>query len=295
MIWGMIKKGGFSVILCIALGGCIQPLKIPHNNTSHGTYHTVVPKETVYAISKRFHTSAREIIEQNGLYPPYALSVGQVLFVPDAATYTVVKQDTLYSISRAYDVDMNMLAKENNIKAPYTLSMGQQLRIPSGKTKALSSPQQPAPTPKKTALIKKDSPQKKATPLPTTPKRTGRFDWPVKGKVISSFGNIGGGKHNDGINISAKRGTPIRAAENGVVAYAGNKLKGFGNLLLIKHSNGFVTAYAHADSLSVKRGQVVKKGQTIGKVGSTGNVKYPQLHFEIRKGTKAINPQTQLK
>ena len=87
----------------------------------------------------------------------------------------------------------------------------------------------------------------------------------------------------------------IKAAENGVVAYSGNELKGFGNLVLIKHSDGWITAYAHADKISVKKGMTVKKGQVIGEVGNTGNVKTPQLHFEVRKGTKASNPINYLK
>jgi murein DD-endopeptidase MepM/ murein hydrolase activator NlpD len=131
--------------------------------------------------------------------------------------------------------------------------------------------------------------------LPATPKRSGKFMWPVQGKVISGFGINKAGKRNDGINISADKGTPIKSAENGVVAYVGDELKGFGNLVLIKHDGGWITAYAHADSVSVKKGMTVKKGQVIGKVGSTGNVKTPQLHFEVRKGTKASNPMNYLK
>ena len=127
------------------------------------------------------------------------------------------------------------------------------------------------------------------------PARSGGFLWPVSGKVVSTFGSKGSGLHNDGINIEAPRGTPIRAAENGVVAYAGNEIRGFGNMLLIKHEDGWITAYAHADSLLVKRGDKVKKGDMIARVGSTGTVDRPQLHFEMRKGKRAVDPQSQLK
>ena len=113
--------------------------------------------------------------------------------------------------------------------------------------------------------------------------------------MLSSFGAKAKGLYNDGINISASRGTPVLAAENGVVAYAGNELRGFGNLLLIKHSGGWVTAYAHNETLLVRRGQKVKKGQVIAKVGSTGAVSSPQLHFELRKGKRAINPEKYLR
>ena len=127
--------------------------------------------------------------------------------------------------------------------------------------------------------------------MPSPPPRSGsKFLWPVQGKVVAGFGAQGKGYHNDGINISAPRGAEVRAADNGVVAYAGNELRGFGNLLLIKHSGGWVTAYAHNDKLLVKRGQKVRRGQIISKVGSTGAVSRPQLHFELRKRNKAVDP-----
>ena len=131
----------------------------------------------------------------------------------------------------------------------------------------------------------------KAKAVLAPPAITGKgFLWPVKGKVLSSYGGKSAGLQNDGINISAPRGAPVRAAENGVVAYSGNELRGFGNLLLLKHTGGWITAYAHNDTLLVKRGDKIKKGQTIAKVGSSGSVQNPQLHFELRKGKKAIDP-----
>jgi murein DD-endopeptidase MepM/ murein hydrolase activator NlpD len=122
------------------------------------------------------------------------------------------------------------------------------------------------------------------------PRAAARFAWPLPGKVIATFGPAGGGLHNDGINIAAALGTQVRAADNGVVAYAGNELRGFGNLLLIKHADGWTTAYAHNDKLLVQRGDTVTQGQVIATVGRTGNVDAPQLHFEVRKGTQAMNP-----
>jgi murein DD-endopeptidase MepM/ murein hydrolase activator NlpD len=112
----------------------------------------------------------------------------------------------------------------------------------------------------------------------------------VNGRIISSFGAKKGGLHNDGINIAAARGAPVRAAENGIVAYAGNELRGFGNLLLIKHADGWTSAYAHNDRLLVRRGDQVRRGQIIARVGSTGSVTSPQLHFELREGSEAIDP-----
>ncbi len=127
--------------------------------------------------------------------------------------------------------------------------------------------------------------------LPSPPRREGRlFDWPVTGKVISTHGPKSGGLHNDGINIAAPEGTPVRAAESGVVAYTGGDLKGFGKLVLIKHSDGYVTAYAHNSQILVRRGETVRRGDVIARVGKTGSVDTPQLHFEIRKDAKPVDP-----
>jgi murein DD-endopeptidase MepM/ murein hydrolase activator NlpD len=126
------------------------------------------------------------------------------------------------------------------------------------------------------------------------PRGSGKFLWPVNGKVVSPFGPKEGGLHNDGINISAPLGTPVRAAENGSVVYAGNELRGFGNLLLIRHSDGWVSAYAHCEALLVKRGDQVRRGQVIARVGQTGAVSSPQLHFELRKGAQAVDPMAEL-
>jgi murein DD-endopeptidase MepM/ murein hydrolase activator NlpD len=116
------------------------------------------------------------------------------------------------------------------------------------------------------------------------------FRWPVRGKVITSYGAKTNGKSNDGINLAVPEGTPVKAAEDGVVAYSGNELKGYGNLVLVRHSNGYVTAYAHASELMVKRGDTIKRGQIIAKSGQSGEVGSPQLHFEIRKGSSPVDP-----
>jgi murein DD-endopeptidase MepM/ murein hydrolase activator NlpD len=125
-------------------------------------------------------------------------------------------------------------------------------------------------------------------------KALNRFVWPVRGQIISTFGKRASGVHNDGINIAAEPGSSVKAAEGGVVVYAGNELAGYGNLLLIRHSNGFVTAYAHNKKLLVGRGDSVRQGQAIATVGSTGDVDRPQLHFEIRKGDRAVDPSRYL-
>ncbi|MBX6324108.1 MAG: M23 family metallopeptidase, partial [Rhodospirillaceae bacterium] len=122
-----------------------------------------------------------------------------------------------------------------------------------------------------------------------------KFLWPVAaGRILMGFGPAAGGQQNDGINIAAAEGTPVRAVENGVVAYAGNELRGFGNLLLIRHADGWMSAYAHNETLLVKRGDTVKRGEIIARVGKTGNVSEPQLHFELRRGTRAVDPMPYL-
>ncbi len=119
---------------------------------------------------------------------------------------------------------------------------------------------------------------------------SGQLRWPLRGKIISTFGPRPDGTHNDGVNVAAPMGSDIKAADAGVIAYAGDELKGYGNLTLIRHDNGWVTAYAHADELLVKRGDRIKRGQVIAKVGRSGQVDQPQLHFELRQGQKPVDP-----
>ncbi|HZB93831.1 MAG TPA: M23 family metallopeptidase, partial [Stellaceae bacterium] len=127
-------------------------------------------------------------------------------------------------------------------------------------------------------------------PAAAAPNGARSFIWPVHGRIIVAYGNGAGGTHNDGINIAAAEGTPVRAADAGTVAYAGNELRGYGNLILLKHADGWLTAYAHNAALLVKRGDKVRRGQVIARVGETGAVTQPQLHFEIRHGTRALDP-----
>ncbi len=142
---------------------------------------------------------------------------------------------------------------------------------------------QSAPTAEETAAANPVKAAEATGALPT-------FRWPVRGKVITSYGAKTNGKANDGINLAVPEGTPVKAAEDGVVAYSGNELKGYGNLVLIRHANGYVTAYAHASELLVKRGDTIKRGQVIAKSGQSGEVSSPQLHFEIRKGSSPVDP-----
>ncbi len=159
-----------------------------------------------------------------------------------------------------------------------------------------AGPRSPAAAPQQSAHLAQANPQpdEPATEAPIkASEATGAlptFRWPVRGKVITGYGAKTNGKSNDGINLAVPEGTPVKAAEDGVVAYSGNELKGYGNLVLVRHSNGYVTAYAHASELLVKRGDTIKRGQVIAKSGQSGEVGSPQLHFEIRKGSQPVDP-----
>ncbi len=270
---------------------------------------TVLPGDTVYAISRRTGASPQSIIALNSLQAPYTLTVGQTVRVPSnavppsqasiaapptpvhsvaatrEAAHIVRPGDTLYSISRSIGVGVSDLARANNLRAPYSISIGQALRIPGG----VSVPaQREASAPAATGDVA-DIARTVSYEAPP-PKKQALFDWPVQGAIIGSYGLSTAGKRNDGVNIAAPVGTPVRAAADGEVVYRGSELDGYGNLILIKHEDGFVTAYAHNDAMLVKKGDRVRQGQVIAKVGQTGSASEPQLHFEIRQNLKAVDP-----
>ena len=222
--------------------------------------------------------------------------------------HVVNRGDTLLSIARRNHVTAAELAKANSLEPSAKLKLGMKLTVPGAKTAALApaapavavaaaqpaaavtgGPPQSARLAQATATpedTKIESPAKAAEATGALP----TFRWPVRGKVITSYGAKTNGKANDGINLAVPEGTPVKAAEDGVVAYSGNELKGYGNLVLVRHANGYVTAYAHASELLVKRGDTIKRGQVIAKSGQSGEVASPQLHFEIRKGSNPVDP-----
>uniref|UniRef100_UPI001183A5E5 murein hydrolase activator EnvC family protein n=1 Tax=Elioraea rosea TaxID=2492390 RepID=UPI001183A5E5 len=163
-----------------------------------------------------------------------------------------------------------------------------------------SLPLPPPPPPALADAVARDEPTRAERPgsrsVSPPPRRLppGRFAWPVQGRVVSAFGAKGGGMVNDGMNIAAPRGTPIRAAADGTVIYAGNEVRGFGNLVLIQHQGGWVTAYGHAERLLVRQGETVRAGEEIARVGSTGAVSTPQVHFQVRQGGKPVDPAARL-
>jgi murein DD-endopeptidase MepM/ murein hydrolase activator NlpD len=259
-----------------------QILKIPGN---HRTAHTVLPRKS-----------------------------GPTVVAKAGGSHTIEPGDTLFSLGRKFGVSPYAIADLNSLPHDGTLAVGQTLRIPSGASAHVAGaepakaaiPEAPAivktaetPAPlgqsEETAAPKDQSQLAQADESPESgpaavdPSLPG-FRWPVKGKVISAYGAKPNGLRNEGINIAVPEGTSVRAADSGVVAYAGNELKGYGNLVLIRHEGGWVTAYAHNKELFVKRGDTVKRGDVIAKAGQTGSVASPQVHFEIRKGATAMDP-----
>ena len=209
--------------------------------------------------------------------------------------YTVRSGDTLSEIAGHYGVSEAALQDYNSLDNPDLIYTGEVLRIPRSDL-ARERPAQyasvrpaPRPTPRKRYEARAPEPQKVEEAQGYSASL--RFVWPVAGRVIQPFGALSNGERNDGINIAARRGEPIRAAAAGTVTYPGDALKDYGNLILIRHDDGYVTAYAHAQSVSVSRGEHVAKGQVIGYAGATGNVARPQLHFEIRHGVRPVDPK----
>lgn len=200
------------------------------------------------------------------------------------STYTVKRGDTLYAISRSTGTSVRDLARLNNISPPYTIEVGQRLKL-SGSTKTSStSGKTTTKSSTKTAAVRPSS----SVPQSSWPPVGQRcWQWPASGKVILPYSTADGG--NKGIDISAARGTPVYAAGAGKVVYVGNQLRGYGNLIMIKHSEDYITAYAHNDTLLVNNGQSVKAGQKIATMGSTDAASV-RLHFQIRYRATAIDP-----
>lgn len=301
-----------------------------HWTWNGGAPVTVGHGETVESIARKHGVPAAALMQTNGIREPGQIRPGQRLVIPryvstspkNAPSYAaqpkaggsvhVVKSgETLMSISRSTGVSVATLAKSNHIDASKKLTIGDRLTIPQGGHQVAAAQPPAAPkvaeprtaraekkikvasaAPAQTVHVAKEEPQttetavKAAEPSGAMPS----FRWPARGRVIAGFGSKPNGTQNDGINLAVPEGTPIKAADDGVVAYAGNELKGYGNLVLIRHSNGYVSAYAHARELLVKRGDTIKRGQVIAHAGQTGNVTSPQLHFEIRKGSTPVDP-----
>jgi murein DD-endopeptidase MepM/ murein hydrolase activator NlpD len=240
--------------------------------------------------------------------PAYTGSIGsQHAAVPvNSGVHVVAAGDTLTKIAHQYGKSVAEIVRANNIQPTGKLNIGDRIVIPGTRVSNAKPEVEQAAAPIKSATNKvavasaaptqsasmvtpTEAPVNEAAPKAAAEATPG-FRWPVRGRIIAGFGPKPNGQQNDGIDVAVPENTPIKAAEDGEVAYAGSELKGYGNLVLVKHPNGYVTAYAHAKELLVKRGDKIKRGDVIAKSGQSGNVDAPQLHFEVRKGSAPVDP-----
>lgn len=278
----------------------------------------VKARQSLKQIASEHQVSVHDLVLLNHLRYPYKIHEGQRLYLPDHRVHKVRHNETVRSIARDHNISLNNLLEFNHLTKDSHVKPGQELFIPSGKkTTILQHPDmrvsedldketyESVPTPvikqqqllKDTQITSEAKPVEQSTPMKTINilRNPGRFAWPVnQGKIISHFGPQKSGYRNDGINILAPENTPVKAASDGIVIYAGNELKGYGNLTIIKHKSGWLTAYAHQKDMVVSKGATVKQGETIGHVGATGNVTQPQLHFGIRQGKRPFDPEKYL-
>lgn len=282
----VVFKGGDSDFGAAPPGGMAGPVAPPVPHRSHEGRHIVVRRgQSLGRLAEQYHVPKREIIAANRLTPPYTIEIGQRLLIPGggerAPEHTAAAAPMpLLSEHRSRDV-----IPLDAPPPPRTAAAAVTAATPAPQAAAL-----PPHEPDAAAEARADDNDRAAGHGPSLP-HGGRLPWPVHGKVLAGYGGGAGARHNDGINIAAPKGAPVRAVEGGIVAYAGNELRGYGNLVLIKHPDGFISAYAHCEELLVRRGDKVAPGQVIAKVGATGGVSEPQLHFELRRGEHAVDPR----
>ena len=274
-------------------------------------YITIKEGDTLTTIAKSNNIALRDIIKINHLVKPSFIYPGQKLKLPAEKIHQVKKGDNILLISEIYNVKAGVIAYVNKIDYPYDIYPGQILKIPHVK---YIVPQQSVytviykPKVNKTGegierikkidrfkLIRQSREKvQKAKNLSTHfilkhPRGIRGFMWPVNGPIIARYGRSGS-YFNEGINIATKRGAGIKSMAEGKVIYAGSGLEGYGNLVIIEHSNNYMSAYAHMQDIIVTKGQKVKQSTKIGTVGTSGNIKTPQLHFSIRYGKQTVDP-----
>ncbi|EMD83946.1 LysM peptidoglycan-binding domain-containing M23 family metallopeptidase [Pacificimonas flava] len=299
-----------------------QPREVVRNaKPVAGQTYVVQSGDSLSVIADRTGSATRAIGKANGLPPPYTIYPGQRLAIPGGRYHRVNRGETGIAIALAYGVPWDAIVAANNLQPPYLLRVGDRLLLPDSQPVRTADsapgrrPAETATTPPQTQapeqmaafdididdIITGGEPaQPPEAPPPQTAKPRapvpfdGRFAWPVEGKLVSGYGAKEGGLYNDGINIAAPKGTKVRAAASGTVIYAGNGIRGWGNLVLVKHDDEWVSAYAHNDAFYVERGDSVSRGDVIAEVGETGSVESPQLHFELRRGRRAIDPRDKL-
>ncbi|HWU19671.1 MAG TPA: M23 family metallopeptidase [Devosia sp.] len=236
-----------------------------------GTFtHTIASGESLYTIARRYDVTTQALVQANGLSSPDKIVVGQKVIIPGRADLLATKAPAPVQVASTSPTATP--APTLPAAAPNTLTAATPAPAP---TPAQAAPAQPAPA--QVANVPAAEPAMSGNT---------KFRWPVSGRVLTDFASSRG----TGINIEASEGSAIKAAENGTVIYVGSGVEGYGNLILIRHPNGYVSAYAHLKSMSVAKGAVVSRGDTIGAAGMTGSVTQPQLHFELRKGATPVDP-----
>ncbi|MFV0296850.1 MAG: LysM peptidoglycan-binding domain-containing protein [Hyphomicrobiaceae bacterium] len=241
--------------------------------------HTVSPRDSLYGIAREYGTTVAELQRVNGVSDPTKLRAGTVLKVPGKSTGRASAPAPVQDYTQASRPSVDHHRSANETRVAMVTPRVKVLNDASGPSASVS-PITPSP-----AAFPQAS-----QPSVTAPKGIVKFRWPIKGRIISTFGSRNNSIRNDGINILAPMGSDVHAAEDGTVAYAGSELQGYGKLLLIRHTGNWVSAYAHNETLLVKRGDTVRRGQVIAKAGKSGAVDQPQVHFELRQGSKPVDP-----
>jgi murein DD-endopeptidase MepM/ murein hydrolase activator NlpD len=294
----MKSRVSLALGLAVLLAACAQqPDRASLSNLgvlgSHPTNIRIEHGDTLFGLAHRYDMPIRSIIEANGLVPPYRLEVGRTLILPSADS--PLPPDS--AVATAAPVTRSAARRQGTARkvaaTAHRPALGDaSARIESSEVDPPAVAQAGAP-PQKAPPAAVKSAAAMMAPTARSPDigdALHRFVWPVHGRVVEGYGSATNGTHNDGINIAARAGSPVFAAAAGEVVYVGNELRGYGNLVLIKHDGGYLTAYAHNSALLVHKGEHVARGQTIARVGSTGQVHEPQLHFEIRAGRNPVDP-----
>ncbi len=294
-VYGISRRYGVPMKEIIAVNGLRPPFTLYVGQVIRlpgQAVHVVQRGETVYSIARQHGVNMNRLARENGLGSDYMIRVGQRLTLPGAAPAPAVQPDYPQNTQVAtVPVPVQKPSTYGDPApdvyqgAPQTTGEGQRIQVPPPPVARPATA--PVSSPPSTPVVAQG-------PVPGAPALAGAFAWPLQGAILSNYGPTSKGQHNDGINIAAPAGTPVKASESGVVVYAGNEIRGFGNLILLKHEGGLMTAYAHNEVLLVGRGAVVRRGQDIARVGSSGGVSQPQLHFEIRKNGKAVDPNPYL-
>lgn len=313
-----------AVALALALGGCVGPAPTPTVAPPAVTpvRVAVLPGDTLRTVARRHDVDWQELARLNGLAPPYVIHPGQQLVLPlrlpppvpvgsvvaggAAADPPAAPVTTLAEGARAVTAEPLPPPGAAGAPAPSAAVLAgaasSSAALPPAPPAAAVLPASAGglPLPPPWPDAGEEGARRAVAEAPPSPgaerwtRGSGRLAWPVRGRIVSTFGRKAGGLVNDGVNIAAPLGTPIRAAHDGTVVYVGNEVRGFGNLILIRDASGLVTAYAHADAVTVRQGQSVREGQVIGRVGRTGAVTTPQLHFQVRRDGRPVDPMRYL-